>query len=81
MQNVLDADGKKCPICANLYTFNDPQIVYHVEYKPEITIDACRGCNYAEYLIRHPDIKSDYYMDQRKEKVRKWTIHNRPFIK
>jgi hypothetical protein len=52
-----------------------------VEYKPEITMDACRGCNYAEYLIRHPEIKSDYYMASKMKRVREWTLHNRPLIK
>ncbi|MDD5165678.1 MAG: hypothetical protein PHG25_04075 [Candidatus Pacebacteria bacterium] len=51
-----------------------------MEYKPEITIDACRGCNYAEYLIRHPEIKSDYYMTSKMKKVREWTLRNRPLI-
>lgn len=72
---------QNCPICGTSYTYNDPKIVYHVEYKPEITIDACRGCNYAEYLIRHPEIKSDYYMKSKIKKVREWTLHSRPLIR
>lgn len=71
-----------CPICNHPYTYNDPKVVYHVEYKPvQIITDACRGCNYAEHLIQHPEIKTDYYMEKKKEKVREWTINKRPLIK
>ncbi len=70
----------RCPICENNYSFEDPRIRYHVGYKPEITIDACRGCNYAEYLIRNPQVETDYYMDKRKEVVRQWTVEKRPLI-
>lgn len=70
-----------CPICKNLYSYNDPKIIYHVAYKPEnIITNACNNCNYAEYLIRHPEIKTKYNMEWRKKLVKQWTIKVRPQI-
>lgn len=69
-----------CPICEDKYTKEDKKVEYHVSYKPEITTYACSGCNYAEFLIRNPEIKSDYFMDHRKKLVKEWTLKNRPLI-
>jgi hypothetical protein len=69
-----------CPICKNQYSEQDKKVTYHVMYVPEITSDSCRGCNYAEYLIRHPEEVSAYPMEHRKEIVKAWTIKNRPLI-
>jgi MinD superfamily P-loop ATPase len=69
-----------CTICGDKYTKSDLKIIYHVKYKPEITTYACQGCNYAEYLIRHPEVKTTYLMERRKKLVREWTIKNRPLI-
>lgn len=80
MKTPISKDDKRCPICGKPYSYNDPKIIYHVEYKPEITTDTCRGCNYAEFLIRRPDIKTSYYMKAKMKKVRQWTLHNRPLI-
>ncbi len=77
MQN---SSNPKCPICADKYTNEDKEVEYHVSYKPEITTYTCRGCNYAEYLIRHPEIKTSYGMEHRKDLVREWTLKNRPLI-
>ena len=72
---------KKCPICNRPYTEKDPEIIYHVTYKPEnIITDTCNNCNYAEYLIRHPEIPTKYNMIKRMHKVQKWTVKNRPLI-
>ncbi|HEY0220736.1 MAG TPA: NUDIX domain-containing protein [Candidatus Paceibacterota bacterium] len=69
-----------CPICENRYKDEDSKVIYHVTYIPEITTNACRGCNYAEFLIRNPEEKTKYRMDHRKELVRMWTIKHRPLI-
>ncbi len=70
-----------CPICGDKYTEQDIKVVYHVEYRPEITTDACTGCNLAEYLIRHQDQLYKYpYMKHKMEIVRDWTLKNRPLI-
>ncbi|MES2315828.1 MAG: hypothetical protein V4486_03830 [Patescibacteria group bacterium] len=69
-----------CPICNDEYTEEDKKNTYHVTYKPEIITDACRGCNWAEHLIQHPDLETPPYMIKRKELVRKWTLKNRPMI-
>lgn len=69
-----------CPICEDKYKDEDKKVKYHVSYKPEITTYTCSGCNYAEFLIRNPQIKSEYFMENRKELVRQWTLKNRPLI-
>jgi len=69
-----------CPICKNKYKERDKKLEYHVSYKPEIKTNTCKGCNYAEFLIRHPYIKSEYYMENRKRLVKLWTFKNRPLI-
>lgn len=69
-----------CPICDDKYRDEDKKVEYHVSYNPEITTYTCEGCNYAEFLIRHPEIKSEYFMEKRKELVRQWTLKNRPMI-
>lgn len=69
-----------CPICGNQYKEESQKDEYHVSYKPEVTTDACLGCNYAEYLIRHPEVKPPYDMEKRKEIVKQWTLKNRPLI-
>lgn len=69
-----------CPICNDQYSDLDRKIEYHFSYKPAITTFACDGCNYAEHLIRHPEIKPDYFMENRKELVKKWTEKNKPLI-
>ncbi len=73
-------EKEKCPICDDKYTEEDRKIVYHVAYKPEIITSACMGCNYAEYLIRHPEIQTTYTMEKRKNMVKQWTLKNRPLI-
>lgn len=74
------ANGNMCPICKDMYRKDDPKIIYHVTYKPEVITDACNGCNYAEFLIRHPEIETTYFMENRKHIVREWTLKNRPLI-
>jgi C4-type Zn-finger protein len=74
-------DIEKCPVCDDHYLEGDKKILYHVTYKPEVTTYTCRGCNYAEFLIRHPEIKTDYKMKRRKEIVRRWTLKNRDMLK
>lgn len=70
-----------CPICEDKYSEADKKIEYHVSYKPEVTTYAtCSGCNYAEYLIRHPEIKPPHPIEKRKALVRAWTLKNRPLI-
>lgn len=69
-----------CPICNDEYKEHDRKINYHVTYKPEVTTNACDGCNYADHLIQHPEIKSDYNMEYRKKLVREWILKNRPMI-
>lgn len=69
-----------CPICKNQYSKEDGKVIYHVSYKPEVITFTCKGCNYAEYLIRHPEIDTDYFMNHRKEIVKNWTLKNRPLI-
>lgn len=69
-----------CPICGDKYTKRDKKVTYHVTYKPEVTTYACDGCNLAEHLIQHPEIKTTYFMEKRKELVRQWTLKNRPLI-
>ncbi len=69
-----------CPICGDEYTDNDKEVEYHVSYKPEVTTFTCRGCNYAEFLIWHPEIKTTYRMKNKMDIVRKWTLKNRPLI-
>ncbi len=71
---------KTCPICEDKYRKEDKEVEYHVTYKPEVTTYTCSGCNYAEHLIQHPEIKTTYFMEKRKELVRKWTLRNRPMI-
>jgi len=72
---------KTCPICGHDYDYLDPKVEYHVSYFPvEIIANACRGCNYAEFLIRHPEIPTGYYMKKKIVKVREWTLKNRPFL-
>ena len=71
---------EKCPICDDKYIEDDKKIEYHVTYNPEVTTYTCRGCNYAEYLIRHPEIISPYSMEKRKELVRQWTLKIRPLV-
>ena len=71
--------NETCPICGDRYTEQDIKVTYHVTYKPEVTTYTCRGCNYAEWLIRNPNIKEPY-MEKRKELVRQWTLKNRPLI-
>ena len=73
-------DNKICPICKDVYREEDAKIVYHVTYKPEVITDDCSGCNYAEFLIRHPEIPTTYFMEKRKKVVRDWTLKNRPMI-
>lgn len=72
---------EKCPICNDSYLEDDKKNLYHVTYKPEVTTYTCRGCNYAEFLIRHPEIETTYAMNKRKEIVRRWTLKNRDLIK
>lgn len=69
-----------CPICGDKYTKHDKKVNYHVTYKPEVTTYACDGCNYAEHLIQHPEIKPLYPTEKRKALVREWTLKNRPLI-
>jgi C4-type Zn-finger protein len=69
-----------CPICEDKYKDDDKRVEYHVSYKPEITTYTCRGCNYAEFLIRHPEVKTNYFMEHRKNLVKDWTLKNRPLI-
>jgi hypothetical protein len=59
-----------CPICEDKYTDEDKEIEYHVTYRPEVTTFTCNGCNYAEYLIRHPEVKTTYAMEKRKALVK-----------
>ncbi|MBA3284796.1 MAG: hypothetical protein H0U27_07025 [Nitrosopumilus sp.] len=80
--------NEKCPICDDQYTDSDKKVLYHVEYSPkEITTYACRGCNFAEDLIQHPEKEhilnpnDKYHMWHRKELVRAWTLKNRSLIK
>lgn len=70
----------KCPICNDNYKEDDVKIVYHVSYKPEVTTFTCRGCNYAEFLIRHPEIQTTYDMEHRMVLVRNWTLKNRQYF-
>ena len=69
-----------CPICKDKYKTNDRKIKYHITYNPEVITFACQGCNYAEFLIRHPEISTTFFMDKRKETVRRWTLKNRALI-
>jgi hypothetical protein len=78
--------NNRCPICDDSYNKNDREITYHVTYKPEITTNACYGCNYAEFLIRHPEKEKEidpskiYHMQNRIKKVKEWTLKNKPLI-
>lgn len=72
--------NETCPICEDRYRKEDKKVLYHVTYRPEVTTYTCSGCNYAEYLIQHPEIETDYIMEHRKDLVRKWTLKNRPLI-
>lgn len=74
------SDQEVCPICGDLYTNKDFEVNYHVDYIPEIITTACKGCNYAEYLIHHPEIKSKYDMERKIAAVRAWTQKNAPLI-
>ena len=69
-----------CPICNDKYKEHDKKVNYHVTYRPEVITFTCEGCNYAEYLIRHPEISTDYIMEKRKNLVKQWTLKNRPLI-
>jgi len=70
----------RCPICSDLYSEVNIEVEYHVDYSPAITTHACRGCNYAEYLIRHPEVISEYPMERKKILVREWTYKNKLLI-
>lgn len=72
--------NNNCPICGDVYNDLDRKIEYHFSYKPQITTYACDGCNYAEYLIRHPDIPRPNNILHRIEVVRQWTLKNRSLI-
>lgn len=73
--------NETCPICENPYTEKHYKLEYHVEYKPEITIDACSGCNFAEYLMRYPDKQINYpWMTNRIKTVEAWTKKQLPLI-
>lgn len=78
--NYFMKNNDLCPICKNVYKEDDKKIVYHVTYRPEVITDSCRGCNYAEYLIRRPEITPTYFMENRKSLVKEWTLRNRPLI-
>lgn len=71
----------KCPICGHHYVGNDVMVEYHVQYTPvQITTDSCKGCNWAEYLIRNPDIPRPDSILRNIEAVKRWTLKNRPLI-
>ncbi|MFZ2621324.1 MAG: hypothetical protein WAX85_02090 [Minisyncoccia bacterium] len=47
-------DIEICPICRKPYSERNPKVQYHTQYKPiPEFINACKSCNYAEYLSRH----------------------------
>jgi len=46
-------EEKPCPICFRKITGENCWVKYHVSYKPEITILACKFCNYVENKLRH----------------------------
>ena len=80
MSNKFNGKNEICPICKNMYEDEYTKTVYHVTYRPERITFACRGCNYAEFLIRHPEIPTTYFMENRKRAVKEWTLKNRPMI-
>lgn len=44
---------KVCPICGKEPAKRGGWVTYHISYDPEITLDACKSCNFLEYLLRH----------------------------
>lgn len=64
-----------CPICQ--FKIKSPKNVwvkYHISYKPELTILACRYCNWTEYNLRN-NIKIPTTHFRRTEKLLKF--HNK----
>ena len=62
-----------CRICEDKYKDEDIKVTYHVTYDPEVVTYSCRGCNYAEYLIRHPEVETTYFMEKRNRFYSGWS--------
>jgi len=49
-----------CPICKKQLSAKNRWVKYHVSYKPEIMILACKWCNFTEWVLRN-NIKNRNY--------------------
>jgi len=61
---------KKCPICDFAPSQKNPLVRYHVSYDPEITILACKYCNFTEFLLRNKiDISKFEFIGEQRTKA------------
>jgi hypothetical protein len=51
-----------CPICKKPVIGKNSWIKYHISYKPEMTIMACKFCNYTEWLLRN-NLSMKYHLE------------------
>jgi len=49
----------KCPICYKKVAGKNGWCKYHITYKPEKTILACKFCNFTEFILRN-SIKREF---------------------
>jgi len=49
---ILCETGDICPICYRMITGNNCWVRFHVKYKPEMVVLACKYCNFIELCLR-----------------------------
>lgn len=50
--HIKTEKGDRCPICKYTIVGENCWVRFHIKYKPNILILACKYCNYGEYLLR-----------------------------
>jgi len=61
--------GDICPICRYGISGRNQWVKYHISYRPELTILACKFCNFTEWSIRNEISIPFGAVDSRKNKV------------
>lgn len=52
MLKIPKNKGERCPICNFVIKKPNNWVKYHISYKPEMCVLACKYCNYVEYGLR-----------------------------
>lgn len=45
--------GERCPICRLKMARPNAWVKFHIKYRPEMTILACKFCNFTEWALRN----------------------------